>query len=288
MSAVFRFARPLLLLLCCGAAVAADFNLPTTQTAGSALTIATSGSGEADFYLVGPATRLKQKVRLGAPVTIAAADLRRAGRYTAILRASDGPMARTFLVQPAAPETVSFLAQPSRVPAGAHEAISGTAFVMDSFHNLVVAATPVRFELTVADSAPEVRNAVSRDGVAWTRMDSTRRAGNAQFSASVADTRVTRIVQQTAADPCNLRMHAQPAAQGILVETDPVRDCAGNPVPDGTIVTFTSVDAGGRTTVDAVIKRGVARAALPAASRATISVASGVVMGNEIRWGGGQ
>jgi hypothetical protein len=73
-----------------------------------------------------------------------------------------------------------------------------------------------------------------------------------------------------------------------VVETDPVRDCSGNPVPDGTIVTFTSVDPNGRTTVDAVIKRGVARAELPPASQANISVASGVVVGNEIRWGGGR
>jgi hypothetical protein len=84
-------------------------------------------------------------------------------------------------------------------------------------------------------------------------------------------------------------MHAERAKSGsIAVQTDPIRDCAGNPVPDGTIVTFTSVDAGGRSTVDARIKRGIAQAELPASRQATISVAAGVVIGNEIRWGGGQ
>ncbi|MGA7459143.1 MAG: hypothetical protein WBW69_02905, partial [Candidatus Korobacteraceae bacterium] len=64
--------------------------------------------------------------------------------------------------------------------------------------------------------------------------------------------------------------------------------CAGNPVSDGTIVTFTSTDAKGKSTVDARIKKGIAEAELPASNGATISVASGVVVGNEIQWRGGQ
>jgi hypothetical protein len=118
-------------------------------------------------------------------------------------------------------------------------------------------------------------------------MDSGKRAGAAQFTASANDASVQRVVQETASDPCTIRMKAQAAKNGnILVETDPVRDCAGNPVPDGTIVTFTSTDKSGRSTVDARIKRGIAQAELPAAESATLSVAAGVVLGNEIHWGG--
>jgi hypothetical protein len=40
--------------------------------------------------------------------------------------------------------------------------------------------------------------------------------------------------------------------------------------------------------VDARIRRGIAEAQLPASNDATISVASGVVVGNEIQWRGGQ
>ncbi len=73
-----------------------------------------------------------------------------------------------------------------------------------------------------------------------------------------------RVVQQVAADPCSIRMKASRAPDGnILVETAPIQDCSGNAVPDGTIVTFTSVDEAGRSTVDARIKRGFARAELP-------------------------
>jgi hypothetical protein len=159
---------------------------------------------------------------------------------------------------------------------------------MDAYRNLVLTPTPVKFELNVEGAAPIVRTVNSRDGLAWTRMDSSHRAGNAQFTASAGEAAVKRVVQQTASDPCNLRIHAQPAAKGVLIETELVRDCAGNAVPDGTIVTFTSLDPNGRSTVDARVKQGIARAMLPAAPGASISAASGVVMGNEIRWGGGR
>jgi hypothetical protein len=97
-----------------------------------------------------------------------------------------------------------------------------------------------------------------------------------------------RVVQQVASDPCNIRMSAQPDKRGILVRTDPIRDCSGNPVPDGTIVTFTSSGSQGKSTVDARIKRGIAEAELPPSNGSTLSVASGVVVGNEIQWRGGQ
>jgi hypothetical protein len=56
-------------------------------------------------------------------------------------------------------------------------------------------------------------------------------------------------------------------------------------VPDGTIVTFTATVDGEKSTVDAPIKQDVARAEIAASGPATISAASGVVMGNELRMG---
>jgi hypothetical protein len=94
------------------------------------------------------------------------------------------------------------------------------------------------------------------------------------------------MIQQVASDACNLRIKAARTSKGVLVETDPVRDCSGNAVPDGTIVSFTAMDSKGKTTVDAPIKKGVARTELPLSGSARISVASGVVIGNEITVGG--
>jgi hypothetical protein len=79
-------------------------------------------------------------------------------------------------------------------------------------------------------------------------------------------------------------MNVRPLGQRLALETEPVRDCSGNPVPDGTIVTFTEAYSGGEATVDVPLKRGVAKTEMPAYDGATISVATGVVMGNEIRW----
>jgi len=168
------------------------------------------------------------------------------------------------------------------------------AFVFDDYKNLVLAPTPVKFDLAVAGARPVSRNVSSKEGIAWTRMDSGRTQGAAQFVAtlpSAADQEtasVRRVVQQVAADACNLKIKAERTANNIIVQTDPVRDCSGNAVPDGTIITFTELDSSGKSTVDARVKRDIARAELPLSNDATISVASGVVVGNELHIGGAQ
>ena len=88
-------------------------------------------------------------------------------------------------------------------------------------------------------------------------------------------------MQQVASDACNLRIRANWLNRQLWVETDPVRDCSGNAVPDGTVVSFTKKDAAGTTTVDAPIKRGVAKVQMPVTGAARITVASGVATGNE-------
>ena len=107
-----------------------------------------------------------------------------------------------------------------------------------------------------------------------------------QVTAALDTVTSRRAVQQVASEPCNLRIQGQRTAKGIEVETEPVRDCAGNPLADGTIVTFTASSDNVKSTVDAPIKRGVARAEMQAPGAATISAASGVVMGNDLRIGG--
>jgi hypothetical protein len=262
---------------------AADLQVPASVAAGQGLNIPTSGSGTATLYLVGPGTALKKKVELGQNIPLTPEELQNAGRYELTI----GDDSATFFVTAGPVSSIAFLARPSRVPASTPNVISGTAYLFDKYQNLVLQPELVKFDLIISGQTTS-RTETSKYGVAYTKLDSSKKEGPAQIVASNGSVSIRRVVQQVAGNPCNLRMTAQPDKNGILVRTDPIRDCSGNPVPDGTIVTFSSTDAQGKNTVDARIKQGFAEAELPASSGATISVASGVVVGNEIQWRGGQ
>jgi hypothetical protein len=151
--------------------------------------------------------------------------------------------------------------------------------------SIVLAPVTVNFQLTAGGSSLMSHSVSSQNGVAWFRANSGKSAGALQVVASLGDASARRIVQQVASDPCNLRIKGQRTAKGIVIETEPVRDCAGNPVPDGTVVTFTAKNGKETSTVDAPIKQGIARAQMTAAGPVSISAASGVVMGNELHLG---
>jgi hypothetical protein len=266
---------------------AAELHVPQNAVAGQPLSIGTSGSGT--LYLIGPGQVIKRDFKSGGAVEINGEDLRSAGRWIAVVR-GDAGQSQVFWVKAGKTGKLNFLARPSRVPVARANVISGVVFVFDQFQNLVLDPTPVNFNLSVG-GAGSTKSVTSRDGVAWINSASAPKAGAAQFVASVGDTSVLRVVQQVAADPCerSFRMHmAGHAGNRVIVETDPIRDCSGNPVPDGTIVTFIQTDSGGKSTVDARIKKGSARAELPASDNATITMAAGVVLGNELHVGGKQ
>ena len=267
-----------------GVCAAQELNVPASVTAGDETAISTTGSGTATFYLLGPGVSRKNEVSLGQEIHLQAQDLKNAGDYLAIL-CSGTCRSASFYVNAAKAASVTFLVHPSRVPVGQSDAVSGVAFPFDQFHNLVLAAKTINFQLAAGNSSLLSQPARSRDGVAWFRTASGKTAGMLQVVASLDDVSAKRAVQQVASDPCNLRIQGQRTAKGILVETEPVHDCAGNPVPDGTIVTFTATDAGGKDTVDAPIKKGIAKAQMDAPGAVVVSAASGVVMGNEVRIG---
>jgi hypothetical protein len=268
-----------------GLGAAQEIRVATSVSAGAETTISTTGSGKATFYLIGPGVSSKSEVSLGEEIHVRSQDLRNAGDYLAIVCA-DTCRSSSFYVTAAQPAGLTFLVHPSRVPAGLGEAVNGMAFAFDQFHNLVLDPVTVNFQLTAANSSLLSRAVRTQNGVAWFRTNSGRSAGKLDVVATLGSVSASRAVQQVAADPCNLRIKGQRTPKGIVVETEPVRDCSGNPVPDGTIVTFSATGAEGRSTVDAPIKQGVARAQIEASGPQTISVASGVVMGNELRVGG--
>jgi hypothetical protein len=265
--------------------VAQELRVPASVTAGQETTISTTGSGKATFYLLGPGVSNKSDVSLGEEIHLRSQDVRNAGDYVAIV-CGDTCRSSSFYVTAAQPTGLTFLVHPSRVPAGMGEAVSGVALPFDQFHNLILDPVMVNFQLTAGNASLLSRAVRTQNGVAWFRTNSGKSAGKLQVVATLGTVSASRAVQQVAADPCNLRIKGQRTPKGIAVETDPVRDCSGNPVPDGTIVTFSAAGSGGRSTVDAPIKQGVARAQIEASGPQVISVASGVVMGNELRVGG--
>jgi hypothetical protein len=268
-------------------ASASVMQVPKSVNAGEAFSIPTSGSGSATIYIVGPAQILRRTVELGSPVTFTESELSNAGHYSVVL--SGGPESETaeMDVLPAKqPASLSFLAKPSRLPVHLQNGISGVAYIFDRFHNLFVAQSDVAFQLSVGEGAPQTRSVLARDGVAWVKMDSAATAGEARFQARVGSVTADRVIQQTPAAACNLRFSIQPSGARLELQTEPVRDCSGNALPDGTIVTFTSSYDGKTATVDVPLKRGIAKTSVPAQRGARISAASGVVMSNEARWGG--
>jgi hypothetical protein len=265
---------------------AAELRVPATVEAGQSFSIPAEGSGQATFYLFGPDHVVKRSVALGSDVTIQSSDVRAAGRYRAILCDSSSCTSAVFQVEAAKPAHLSFFLRPSRVPVSTPQSIDATAFVFDQYFNLVLTPAAVDFQITPASGAGFSRQSSARHGVAWLRLDSTPHEGRVQVTAVSDKTEEARVIQQVAAEACGLRMKAIPSGNTVTLETDPVRDCSGNALPDGTVVSFTKVDREGKSTVDTPIKKGIARVQFGLHGPAQIGVACGVVLGNDVALNG--
>ena len=165
------------------------------------------GSGEADFYLIGPDHVVKRTVSLGSDLQIQSSDVRTAGRtrqFSAIHRA----LSAIFEVKAAQPAHLSFFLHPSRVPVSSPDSIDATAFVFDQYFNLVLTPAAVEFRITPASGAGFSREVSTRAGVACMRMDSTPHEGRVQVTAVLGKVEEARVIQQVAAEACGLRMKA--------------------------------------------------------------------------------
>jgi hypothetical protein len=282
MHRVLLICAALCLAACSVAGWTQDLRVPASVVAGDDAAIPTTGSGKATFYLVGPGVSRKSEVSLGEEIRLQGQELRNAGDYL-VLVCSDTCHSGTFYVTATKPASFAFLVHPSRVPVGLNDAVSGVAFPFDQFRNLVLTTVTITFQLTAQNKPLFSKQVRTENGVAWFRTASGKSAGLMQVIASLDDLSAKRAVQLVASDPCNLRITGQRIPIGVLVQTEPVHDCAGNVVPDGTIVTFSATEAKGKSTVDAPIKQGIARAQIEASGATVVSVASGVVMGNELR-----
>jgi hypothetical protein len=276
------------LVLCCvvaGAANAAELRAPEVVQAGQAFAIHVEGSGQATFYLVGPDLVMKRIVNLGSDVQIESGDVQVAGSYRVTV-CDQSCTSATFEVEAGQPAHLSFFLHPSRVPVSTRDSIEATAFVFDPFFNLILTPATVDFRVTPANGPAFSRESSARNGVTWIRMDSTPREGPVKVTAVFGKVEEARVVQQVAAEACGLHLKAEENGRIATLETDPVRDCSGNALPDGTIVSFTKVDQAGRSTVDVPIKKSVAKAQFSITGPSRVSVACGVVLGNEVALNG--
>ena len=218
-------------------------SLPKTVEAGSAFSIQTTGSGKAVLYIVGPAQVLRRDVQLGQTTSFAAGDLHNAGHYVAVLVGGGSPENGEFDVTPAKqPADLSFLAKPSRLSVSLHDGISGAAYVFDAYRNLITAPMPVSFQLSGVSAAPQERTVVTRNGVAWTTMDSASKEGAAQFVARVGN--ISSDTRHPAGSWRAVRIENERSAVGSkdrVGDSSRCVDCSGNAVPDGTVVTFTEL-----------------------------------------------
>jgi hypothetical protein len=277
----------LLIAAPCLLAQVGSLQVPKSIEAGAGFSIQSTGSGEATLYIVGPNQVLKREIEQSQTTFFASGTLHNAGHYLLILKTNNSIDKNEFDVTAASnPSELSFLARPSRLPVGLHDGITGAVYVFDAYKNLITVPESVSFELSNPSSPPQTRVVQTQYGAAFTAMDSTKQQGADKFIARVGDVSSTRIVGQVPGDPCGIKMSAKPSGQQIQLVTEPLRDCSGNAVPDGTIVTFTEIYQSAQTTVDVPLKRGIAQVDLPAHNGATLTVASGVVLGNQIRWEG--
>ena len=268
---------------------AQNMTLPQSVAAGSSFSIPTSGSGNATLYIIGPGEALQRNVSLGRTVKIPAGVLYRAGNYLVVLDGGTSRQTGVLAVAPLSqPAQLAFLAAPSRLPVSRPDGISGTVYVFDVYHNLITTPLSVTFQLTDGSGGKQEQTATTSQGVAWTRMNSSSKEGNATFFASAANVSVRRVVDVVPGEPCALSISAQADGKQLHLQTAPIKDCSGNLVPDGTIVTFTEKTGNGISTVDVPVKKGIASIDMPSLPGAVFSVASGTMIGNEIAWRGAQ
>ena len=266
-------------------AQSANLKIPGSIEAGSAFSVRCDGNGSGTLYIAGPGQFIKRDVQLGSETSFPAGTLYNAGHYSVWLEAAGSSNTGSLDVLPAPkPSDLTFIAKPSRLQVALRNGITGTAYVFDHYGNLITEPMEVSFELSNPRAGAQTRAVQTRNGAAWTEMDSTSHEGQDQFVARAGEVSSKRVVFQVPGEPCSLKMNAKAAGDKIQLVTDPVRDCSGNAVADGTIVTFTELSNDSKSTVDVPLKKGVASAEMPAHRGATVSVASGVVLGNQIRW----
>jgi hypothetical protein len=282
---VLTFLSGVLCALVSASAAQVAINAPDHVTAGDGFSISVEGQGSGTLYLLGPSRAIKRSIEFGKNTTITGSDVSSSGIYQFVVCSSECST-KTLEVQPATAARLGFVLHPSRVRVSTPNAVNATAIVFDKQNNVVLSPAEITFHIASDGRGITEKPVRTVRGIATLQMDSRPTQGTLEVTAILGKTSEPRVIQQVASEACGLRMSAVSSGSGITLQTDPIRDCKGNPLPDGTIVSFTKIDAAGKSTVDTPIKKDRAVAQFSASGPARISVACGVVVGNEIAWGG--
>ena len=192
---------------------------------------------------VGPGTAIKRKVQLGQDVQLSADELE---KCRPLYDLAGSARQRDILRHRGAGQLDRFSGAAFARACGYAQRYQRHSICVRQVSEPGLQPQPVKFELNVngqTSAAPRRRKAASRTP-SWIRR---RKEGPAQFVASSGTVSIRRVVQEVASDPCNIRMRARSATRtASWCRPIPIRDCAGNPVPDGTIVTFTSTGSTGQ------------------------------------------
>jgi serine protease len=194
----------------------------------------------------------------------------------ATVTATVGSLNATALVTftPGPPANLSLAAAPSTLPVDDLSAL--TATVTDQFGNPVADGVVVSF--TTSFGTLSSNSATTVNGAATATLSSTL-PGTAVVTATVGGLSATALVTFTPGAPANLALVAAPSTLQVghlSVLTATVTDQFGNPVADGTLVSF-STNLGVATPAIAATVNGVATATLSStvAGLATVTATVG-------------
>jgi parallel beta-helix repeat protein len=179
----------------------------------------------------------------------------------ATVTATVNSLSATALVTftPGAPFTLTLTATPATLPVGNSSALTATA--TDQYGNAVADGTVVSFTTDLGSVSPVTATTVG--GVATATLSSTI-SGVATVTATVGSLSATALVTFTPGAPFTLTLTATPATLPVgnsSTLTATATDQYGNPVADGTVVSFTT-DLGNVSPVTATTVGGVATATL--------------------------
>jgi subtilisin family serine protease len=175
---------------------------------------------------------------------------------------------------PGPPANLSLIAVPSTLPVGNLSAL--TATVTDQFGNPVAGSVVVSF--TTSFGALSNSSATTTNGVATATLSSTL-PGTAVVTATFGSLSAAKPVTFTPGPPANLALVAAPSTLQVghlSALTATVTDQFGNPVLNGTVVSFTT-NLGSASPVTRVTTNGVATATLSStiAGLATVTATVG-------------